>query len=1021
MRRTSFLAGLQDSVVIPALAVLMVGSTACKNQDQEQPLVPESQVSRQLDSQAGETLTIDLESGQFLQLEVEQQGIDVIVDLSGPEGPLVSVDGLLGAAGAERLLWLAERSGTYRLEIRGTLQLPDSGYEIRLEEPRTATSLDRQKAAAALSYYEAGAHLTENALESADQKYHSSLEQWTAIGDSAWQAEVHHALGFLSIFEADPDAAMSHYRMALEMAADEAIKSSSRHNIASIHFDRDELALAREEYLAALAGWELLPDRYSEASAANDLGLVSKYLREVSEALRYYDRALELYRKLGATAELALTLQNRGRAYTSQGKAERALDDLNEALEIYAELEDSGWIAIVRNGIGHALRDLGELDEARKQFELALGLQDSEQVRAAALVGIGEIYFLQDEPSMAEESYREALQIFRQLEIARDESYVLRALALLGDSSDPDQAATLYRESLVLAHEINDREQQAESLLGLARAERNRSNLLLAKDHAEAALTLVEQLRQRGAVGTDLRSAYFAKKQNYYDFYIRLLMDLSAVEQESEAEYVAMALSASERSRARSLLESLIAADSEPNTEADPLVRRQKALRRSIETKQVQVTQLLSKPTEEERVAAVKRDLRADLEELEELDGRLRELRPLHAQVTDPSPLSAAEIRQSVLAEDTLLLEYQLGEESSFVWAMTSNSLNSYELPSQAVVEKLAREASRLLDVGDQTVYQNDIRQDLSELGDLLLRPVKGHLNKARVLVVAEGALQYIPFAALPHPDSSQDAAEPLVARHEIVSLPSASLLHALRNEFRNREVPTRDLAVIADPVFDLKTGGNDSEQFARLRGDSLGADDVERPERLPYAALEAQKILELAAGRSTFEALGIEATKESVRDRDLRDYRYIHIATHGLLNTQFPELSSLVFSLYDREGRPRDGYLRLHEVYQLELLADLVVLSACRTARGREVRGEGIVGWTQGFMYSGAKRVLVSLWSVDDEATAELMGAFYDYLLTDQLSPAAALRRAQNTVRETDRWREPYYWAGFILQGEYL
>src|SRR5205085_9833483 len=129
---------------------------------------------------------------------------------------------------------------------------------------------------------------------------------------------------------------------------------------------------------------------------------------------------------------------------------------------------------------------------------------------------------------------------------------------------------------------------------------------------------------------------------------------------------------------------------------------------------------------------------------------------------------------------------------------------------------------------------------------------------------------------------------------------------------------------------------------------------------------------------------------------------------------------SGVVLSLLDREGKPQEGFLRLHEIYNLRLTADLVVLSACQTGLGNDVKGEGLIGLTRGFMYAGAKGVVASLWKVDDEATAELMKRFYAGMFTQGLTPAAALRQAQLEMWQSRRWHEPYYWAAFVIQGQY-
>ncbi|MCB1036460.1 MAG: CHAT domain-containing protein, partial [Acidobacteria bacterium] len=203
-------------------------------------------------------------------------------------------------------------------------------------------------------------------------------------------------------------------------------------------------------------------------------------------------------------------------------------------------------------------------------------------------------------------------------------------------------------------------------------------------------------------------------------------------------------------------------------------------------------------------------------------------------------------------------------------------------------------------------------------------------------------------------------------------------------------------------------------------RSGHRGTSPAQGFERLPYSGREAEAIRALAGSGESFEALGFAARREAVLDPSLGRYRFLHLATHGVIDTERPELSRLVFSLFDEEGKPSNGTVFAHELYDLELAADLVVLSACDTALGRQMRGEGLLGLPQGFLQAGAAGVVVSLWRVDDLATAELMELFYRALLKDGLGPAAALRQAQLSIRERSPWQAPYYWAGFQLQGEW-
>jgi CHAT domain-containing protein len=325
----------------------------------------------------------------------------------------------------------------------------------------------------------------------------------------------------------------------------------------------------------------------------------------------------------------------------------------------------------------------------------------------------------------------------------------------------------------------------------------------------------------------------------------------------------------------------------------------------------------------------------------------------------------------------------------------------------------------------------------------MLLGPVAPRLGGKRLVVVAPGALSYLPFAALPAPEDEKRPAgvyEPLIAKHEVVSVPSASVLSVIRRETAGRQRVAKSVAVLADPVFEeddprlapAKTGNSSGEASAARAADAELSDLTRAIRtmnfldsragfvRLPFSRYEADGVIALAPKGTGLKATDFSASRDLAKSPQLSQYRVLHFATHGLLNSERPELSGLVFSLIDREGKPQDGFLRLHEIYNLQLNADLVVLSACETGLGKEIKGEGLIGLTRGFMYSGAPRVVASLWNVDDLATAELMKLFYQGMLKDGLPAGAALRAAQLELSGQKRWASPYYWAGFVLLGEW-
>jgi CHAT domain-containing protein len=525
----------------------------------------------------------------------------------------------------------------------------------------------------------------------------------------------------------------------------------------------------------------------------------------------------------------------------------------------------------------------------------------------------------------------------------------------------------------------------------------------------------------------------------------------------------AAALEAAERARGRSLLEILTEAEIDIRQGVDSaLVEDERRLQQQLNTRAERLTRLLSsKHTQDDSLKATK-ELQALLTQFQEIQAQIRAASSSYAALTQPQPLNLQEIQQQVLDDNTMLMEYALGEERSFLWAVTPTTIASFELPKRAEIDSLARRVYGLLTVRNTPVSdENDkerqarllladaeYQQAAAALSRMVLGPMASQLGAKRLLIVSDGALQYIPYAALPIPaangEEGSEPKPPLVAEHEIISLPSASVMAALRRELAERRSAPKTVAVLADPVFfgnDPRVKGSEAQhqkngsarsedsrdadlqemEFKRALRDFAAGDAEFQMPRLLFSRREAEGIVRLAPAEASMKALDFAANRAAAMSSELSQYRIVHFATHGLLNSANPELSGIVLSLVDEKGQPQNGFLRLNEIYNLSLSADLVVLSACQTALGKEIKGEGLVGLTRGFMYAGAARVVASLWNVQDDATAELMKRFYAKMLGEEkLRPAAALRYAQIEMWKTKLWQAPYYWAGFVLQGEW-
>ncbi|HEX9942078.1 MAG TPA: CHAT domain-containing protein, partial [Thermoanaerobaculia bacterium] len=555
------------------------------------------------------------------------------------------------------------------------------------------------------------------------------------------------------------------------------------------------------------------------------------------------------------------------------------------------------------------------------------------------------------------------------------------------------------------------RSDQAAALLGLARVRRRLGDLAGARQAAEGALDRVEAQRAE-RVSPELRASFLATRQEYYELYVGLLMELDR--REPTAGHDARAFEAGELARARSLLDTLAQARADLRRGIDPrLLEREAELGERVNAAERRRLALAESGAPPARVEAAERELRELLAESEKLRDHIRRTSPRYAALSRAHPARLQAI-QRLLDPDTMLLEYALGRERSFLWAVTSTSLTSFELPPRAAVEEAARRALFLLGSSHRVLARAETERTLARLSRRLLGPVAGQLRK-RLLIVGDGALHTLPFAALPIPGRGEGPPVPVIAEHEVLSLPSASALAALRREPARRSAAPITVAVLADPVFGAAdprvTPGAEAAPASLRNG---------RFERLLSSRQEAREILALVPPGRGLPLLDFAASRQSVLSGRLEPYRLVHFATHGVLDSRYPELSGVALSMVDERGRPRDGFLRVHDIYRLNLPADLVVLSACETALGQEVRGEGLIGLTRAFFYAGARRVLVSLWPVEDRATAELMRRFYREMLQNGLPPAAALRAAQTGVRQEPGWEAPYYWAGFVLQGDW-
>jgi CHAT domain-containing protein/tetratricopeptide (TPR) repeat protein len=900
------------------------------------------------------------------------------------------------------------------------------------------------------------------------EKHNEALSIFQAVGDRKDEAIALSNIGAAHWSLREMQKALERYNEALSLSraqGDRKLEAAILTNIGQVYDSLGEMQKALEMFNEALPIRRAVGDRIGEAVTLHNIGASYRSLGELQKALEKFNEALSLSRTLGDRSGEASELSSIGAVYRSLGETQKALEKLNEALPILQAVGDRSWEAITLKNIGTVYQSLGETRKALEKFNEALPIFQAVGDRtgeASALSNIGEVHWSLREAQKALEKYNEALPILQAIGDRRMEAITLNNIGAVYDSlGEIQKALERYNEALLLRRAVGDRDGEAYTLLGIAHVEQKRGNLNQARQLIEQAVGLIESLRTNIA-GQELRASYFAFRQDFYRSYIDILMQMH--KQNSDAAFDAVAFAVSERARARSLLELLRESRADIRQGVDSsLLERERSLRQRINAKAAAQVSLLNRKHTPEQAEAAAKEIASITDEYEELRAQIRARSPRYAALTQPQPLGLAEIQQQVLDPDTLLLEYSLGDDASYLFVVSQTSITSHGLPKRAEIEEAARRVRELLTApqpqpGDtEAKHQARVKEarasywtQAAELSRMLLGPVASQLGRKRLAIVADGALQYIPFAALPAPSPGNDEGrnsraepQPLLVEHEIVRLPSASTLATLRCETAGRKPAEKSLAVLADPVFTgddtrirrdvgkagakgkTKSAHSDEPDIAFLQmtrsGRETGVIDAEGGfGRLLSTRREAAAISALVPERERLRALDFEASRTIALRPELGEYRIVHFATHGLLNNVHPELSGIVLSLVDKEGHQQDGFLRLQDIYNLKLSAELVVLSACQTGLGKEVKGEGLIGLTRGFMYAGAPRVVASLWKVDDLATAELMKLFYQRMLKDGLPAGAALRAAQLELSRQKRWASPYYWAGFVLQGEW-
>ena len=763
-----------------------------------------------------------------------------------------------------------------------------------------------------------------------------------------------------------------------------------------------------------------------EAGALRRLGAVHGERGDYAKMIGYLRRARSAALEAGDIREASFCLEHLGTVNYRLGNLELGLEQWKDAIEEGRDVWPREWLSAPLGQLGSAMADQGDYDGALEYLDEALtvlsGLKH-ERTLIAFLIQTGRCQREKGDLRSAHESLDRAIKLAQNWQDVFSEGSALAELARCQfQSDDLDAADSTYARADSISGSADSYLHKLSIRLGQARVARARIQPQEALGRLEEAIAIVEDVRRRSSEVTSVQQSFFTRSAPIYDATIDLLFDLATEETRDSLSTKSFAVA--QRAKARSLLDLLAETDVDVRVRAEPDFQRreQSTLRRIAELE----TAVPRGSDQNMTAAATRKEIQKLRDELTTLESELRTADPQYAEIQYPRPATLEQVQQDVLREDELLLQYHLGESSSFLWAVTRNSFRFLRLPPKARIEEGVRDLLPLL--RDYNLLGSDASYLVEPAGNLyrtLLGPVGAELEKASaVVIVPDGILHYLPFEALfPDPGPSPTARSRdfsslpyLIKEINVGYAPSVSVLAHLRNG--NAAEPGNDRTLlVGDPVID---SGESGDVFFRS-----ATGGPARP--LPFIEQEFQALKTRFPDSTELlkENASVPALRQAV---SLGRYRRVHFGTHGVLNEKSPGFSGLLMSPDSSAGE--DGFLSLGEVFGLELSADQVVLSACFTGLGRRVTGEGLVGLTRGFLYAGARSVVSALWAVSGKATSRFMIEFYsdggegrimDGVASLSRAKRAMIRlgRSKNGSDDAVDYSHPYFWAGFVLTGE--
>jgi len=852
----------------------------------------------------------------------------------------------------------------------------------------------KEKKLVADSLYALGTRLRGKEPEKAIEVYNQCLDLYRNIGDERGEAEVLGGFGLI-YSSSDSQKSWSYYEEALkarEKIDDKVLIGNSLNSLGLIHF------LFLNDYQQAISYFDKAASIRKEIGDLPNFGRsltakASAYekLGSFEQALDYYTQSFEINQEVGDAFRMAESSLKSGAMLINLGKYPEALDYLEKSLEISRDIEDGIGISDALNQIGFVYLKIGDYNSALEKFNEAIEItrkQNDQWGLAGVYNNLAVMLQNVGRTEKALDYYLNALSLY---EKENDQHSVLICLLNIGtiyfDLKDYLKAEDYHKKAFDLSRELQIRDLEANSLLNLA----NDQSIIGKKDEALSNYTSGYEIAQE-LDNPDLKWRFIAgMAENYesrheYDKVVELndtaLVILEDLRNTLQRDEFKASFMAQERYVFEDIIDLLQFLHEKDNAKGYDTL----AFRYAERSKSRVLLDLLT----------------------ESVTGKTAGTHLGSESLINPEPLSLTEVKSLCPDKKTVILEYSVGDSSSCLWVITQSDHKLFRLPDNRTLQEQIETIRFALQDPQETISEFYTRAG-TFLYEILVKPAEPYLSKkSRLVIIPDGILNYLPFEFLLtenkmiKPESTYSDLPFLVKKFPVSYGQSASVLKSILSGQSETKHDGKKFIAFGDPVYEKASFKS----------------DVNYP-RLEYSGKEVEKIGSFFEKDSSEVYLREEATEENVKKESrLEEFNYVHFATHGYIDENEPDLSSLV--LTQETDSEEDGFLRASEIFNLNLNADLIVLSACQTGLGKLIRGEGMVGLTRAFMYAGTPSVLVSLWSVSDMSTAALMGEFYKNLIKSKLSKTDALRKAQLSLISNPKYSHPFYWAPFVLIGDW-